>query len=96
MMNVHAPSFFVPPRPEAPSEELGLYRFFVAVRTNALQIWPKSAYEQGVVVRSALGRTRILINAPDAIHRDVREGYVSAEAARRDYGVDAAEPTPAP
>ena len=69
MMNVHAPSFFVPPRPEAPSEELGLYRFFVAVRTNALQIWPKSAYEQGVVVRSALGRTRILINAPDAIHR---------------------------
>src|SRR5215468_300210 len=69
MMNVHAPSFFVPPRPEAPSEELGLYRFFVAVRTNALQIWPKSAYEQGVVVRSALGRTRILINAPDTIHR---------------------------
>src|SRR5215468_9053010 len=69
MMNVHAPSFFVPPRPEAPSEELGLYRFFVAVRTNALQIWPKSAYEQDVVVRSALGRTRILINAPDAIHR---------------------------
>ena len=69
MMNVHAPSFFVPPRPEAPSEELGLYRFFVAVRTNALQIWPKSAYEQDVVVRSALGRTRILINAPDTIHR---------------------------
>ena len=69
MMNVHAPSFFVPPRPEAPSEELGLYRFFVAVRTNALQIWPKSAYEQDVVVRSALGRTRLLINAPDAIHR---------------------------
>ena len=68
-MNVHAPSFFVPPRPVPPSEELGVYRFFVAVRTNALQIWPKSAYEQDVVVRSALGRTRLLINAPDAIHR---------------------------
>jgi N-methylhydantoinase B len=25
---------------------------------------------------------------PDAIRRDVREGYVSREAARRDYGVD--------
>jgi N-methylhydantoinase B len=25
---------------------------------------------------------------PDAIRRDVREGYVSAEAARRDYGID--------
>src|SRR3984893_1259964 len=68
-MNVHAPSFFVPPRPAAPSEELGLYRFLVAVRTNALQIWPKSAYEQDVLVGSAFGRRRLLINAPDAIHR---------------------------
>ena len=24
---------------------------------------------------------------PEAVRRDVREGYVSAEAARRDYGV---------
>jgi unspecific monooxygenase len=68
-VNVHAPSFFVPPRPPAPAEELSLYRFLVAVRTNALQIWSKSAYEQDVVVGSALGRTRLLINAPDAIHR---------------------------
>src|SRR5947199_362219 len=30
--------------------------------------------------------------APDAVRRDVREGYVSREAAGRDYGVDAAEP----
>src|SRR6202045_1321756 len=68
-MNVHAPPFFVPPRPAAPAEELGLYRFLVAVRTNALQIWPKSAYEQDVLVGSAFGRRRLLINAPDAIHR---------------------------
>jgi cytochrome P450 len=68
-MNVHAPPFFVPPRPAAPAEDLGLYRFLVAVRTNALQIWPKAAYEQDVLVGSALGRTRLLINAPDAIHR---------------------------
>jgi N-methylhydantoinase B len=24
----------------------------------------------------------------DAVRRDVREGYISAEAARRDYGID--------
>jgi cytochrome P450 len=68
-MNVHAPPLFVPPRPAAPANELGLYRFLVAVRSNALQIWPESAYEQDAVVGSALGRTRVLINAPDAIHR---------------------------
>ncbi len=68
-MNVHAPAFFVPPRPPAPEGELGLYRFLIAVRTNALQIWPKSAYEQDAVVGRAFGRTRVLINAPEAIHR---------------------------
>jgi cytochrome P450 len=68
-VNVHAPSLFVPPRPAAPTAELGLYRFLIAVRTNALQIWSESAYERDVVVGSALRRTRLLINAPDAIHR---------------------------
>ncbi len=68
-MNVHAPPFFVPPRPAAPTDELGWYRFLIAVRTNALQIWPKAAYEQDVLVGSAFGRTRLLINAPDLIHR---------------------------
>src|SRR5215831_10874930 len=68
-MNVHAPSFFVPPRPAAPERELGLYRFLVTVRTNALQMWPRSAYEQDALVGRALGRTRVLINAPEAIHR---------------------------
>ncbi len=68
-MNVHAPSLFVPPRPAAPDREPGLYRFLIAARTNALQIWSRSAYEQDAQVSSALGRTRLLINAPDAIHR---------------------------
>jgi unspecific monooxygenase len=68
-MNVHAPPLFVPPRPAAPPEELGFYRFLVAVRTNALQIWHKSAYEEDVLVGRAFGRTRLLVNAPDAIHR---------------------------
>jgi unspecific monooxygenase len=68
-MNVHATPFFVPPRPAAPAGELSLYRFLIAVRTNALRIWPQSAYEQDALIGSALGRSRVLISAPDAIHR---------------------------
>lgn len=70
-MNVRAPPLFVPPRHEPPAEELGLFRFFAAMRTNALQIWPKAAYEQDVVLGRGLltGRMRVLINTADAIHR---------------------------
>ena len=68
-MNVHAPPFFVPPRPEAPAKELSLFRFFAAMRTNALQIWPNAAYEQDAMIGHGLGRMRVLINTADAIHR---------------------------
>jgi cytochrome P450 len=68
-MNVHAPPLFIPPRPEAPAQELGLFRFFAAMRTNAIQIWPKAAYEEDVLVGHGLGRMRVLINTADAIHR---------------------------
>jgi cytochrome P450 len=67
-MNVHASPLFVPPRPAVPAAELGWYRFLVAVRTNALQIWPEAAYEQDVLVTSTFGRKRLLLNAPEAIH----------------------------
>ncbi len=55
----------VPPPPEAP---LPLRAFLRAVRTNALTIWPAFAYRQDVTVRQFLGRTNVLLNAPDAIH----------------------------
>ena len=32
--------------------------------------------------------TRSFERDPEAVRRDVRQGYVSAEAACRDYGVD--------
>jgi cytochrome P450 len=69
IMNVHASPLFVPPRPPAPDGDLGWYRFLKAVRTNALGIWPKAAYREDVLSGSGFGRTRMLINAPDAIHR---------------------------
>jgi cytochrome P450 len=55
----------VPPPPESP---LGLRAFLRAIRTNALSIWPQAAYRQDTTVRAFLGRTNVLLNAPDAIH----------------------------
>jgi hypothetical protein len=68
-MNIYSPPNFTPPLPPIPDEEPGWYRFFVAVRTNALQIWPRRAYEQDVLAGSGFGRKRFLLNAPKAIHR---------------------------
>jgi cytochrome P450 len=55
----------VPPAPESP---LALRAFLRAIRTNALSIWPQVAYRQDTTVRAFLGRTNVLLNAPDAIH----------------------------
>jgi cytochrome P450 len=68
MMNIHAPRHFVPPRPAIPEHSLNWYRLLVALRTNALQIWPREAYTTDVVEQSFFGRKRFLLNAPDAIH----------------------------
>jgi cytochrome P450 len=67
-MNVHAPQHFVPPRPAIPEHSLGWYRLLVALRTNALQIWPREAYTKDVLVQPFLGRQRFLLNSHDAIH----------------------------
>jgi unspecific monooxygenase len=70
-LNAHTPSLFVPPRPEAPTEEPNPFQYFTAMRTNVLQIWPKAAYEQDALVGRGLltGGMRVLINTADAIHR---------------------------
>jgi cytochrome P450 len=60
---------FVPPHLQAPAHELPLGAFLRAIRTNALTMWPERAYRDDVMVRGLLGRTNMLINAPDAIHR---------------------------
>ena len=57
-----------PPVPVAPDAPLKLRAFLRAIRTNTLTIWPQSAYRQDITVRSFLGRTNVLLNAPDAIH----------------------------
>jgi cytochrome P450 len=68
IMNLHAPRLFIAPRPRVPPAELAWYETFAVLRTNALQIWPRVAYENDVLVQTFLGRRRFLFNAPDAIH----------------------------
>ena len=68
-MNIHAPRHFVPPRPDIPEKSVNWYGFLRALRTNALQIWPRDAYTKDVLEQSFFRRKRFLLNAPDAIHR---------------------------
>jgi cytochrome P450 len=68
-MNLHASRHFVPPRPEIPEKSVNWYGFLRALRTNALQIWPRDAYTKDVLEQSFFRRKRFLLNAPDAIHR---------------------------
>ncbi len=60
---------YTPPRPVYSTERLGLRQFLRATRTNPLLIWPDDAYERDVLVNRLLGRTRMLINSSEAIHR---------------------------
>ncbi len=60
---------YTPPRPAYPAQQPSLRQFLRAARTNALLIWPDAAYENDVSIRRGLGRTQMLINRPEAIHR---------------------------
>jgi len=62
-------ALLIPARPEPPRAALSFPRFLRAVRTNALTMWPQEAYETNVLRQSFLGRERLLVNDPDAIHR---------------------------
>jgi cytochrome P450 len=66
---VDADILFIPPHPPIPTAELPFFDFLRAVRSNALTMWTEAAYHEDVLVRRFLGRSNILLNAPDAIHR---------------------------
>jgi cytochrome P450 len=67
-MTVHTQAF-TPAVPAIPEHDPGVLRFFTAIRGNGVQIWPRDAYEQEVLVGSGFFRKRFLLNAPKAIHR---------------------------
>ncbi len=60
-------ALLVPALPPRPKAELSFPRFLRAIRTNALTMWPDDAYEKDVVRQSFIGRTRLLLNEPEAI-----------------------------
>src|SRR3984885_6289402 len=68
-MDAVQPDVFIPPRPAVPAQELSFLQFLRAIRTNALGMWTEAAYQEDMLVRRVLGRSTMLINAPDAIHR---------------------------
>ena len=59
---------FCPPAPEPPDASLRFWDRLRVVRTNALRMWSREAYEKETVITTMLGRTMVLLNAPDAIH----------------------------
>lgn len=59
----------VPPAPRPLEGDLPIHRLFSAFRRDVLPTWPARAYEEDVLVSTALGRRWILLNAPAAIHR---------------------------
>lgn len=65
--DTQGPARFVPPVPPRPAAPLGLRAFLRTVRTNALMIWPDTAYDVDMTVRHFLGRRNFLLNAPDAV-----------------------------
>ena len=73
---VHA-NVFIPPRPPIPARELPFLQFLRAIRTNALTMWTEKAYQEDVLVRRFLGRSHLLINAPDAIHHVLVENHAN-------------------
>ena len=63
----HEAALYTPPRPIYSVEQPSLRQFLRATRTNPLLLWPEAAYERTVMENRLLGRTRLLINSPDAI-----------------------------
>src|SRR6185312_13803111 len=62
-------TLFVPPHPPIPTVDLPFLSFLRAIRSNALTMWTEAAYQEDVLVRRVLGRSNMLLNAPDAIYR---------------------------
>ncbi|MBV9652972.1 MAG: cytochrome P450 [Acetobacteraceae bacterium] len=66
---------FRPANVAVPARELSLLQFLAAIRSNALRMFPRAAYEVDSTTQPFLGRTRILLNAPEAVHRVLVENH---------------------
>lgn len=57
----------VPPVPTPPAEDLPLFAYLKAIRTDAVSGWPARAYEDLVTERRLMGRTSFTVSDPEAI-----------------------------
>src|ERR1700733_5386754 len=76
-MDTIAHGLFVPPVPKPPPEPLPMREFLRSLRVNVLTMWPEAAYRDDVLVRQFLGRSNILLNAPDAIHHVLVDNHAN-------------------
>ena len=75
-----------PPRSPVPDRPLSVPGFLRAMRSNALTMWPDSAYVDDVQFRSLFGRPFVLNNAPEANQHvlvDNPENYTRSPASVR-------------
>ena len=73
---------FVPPVPDIPERPLKPLGFLHAVRTNAIRIWPRSAYDVEVLEQRFLPQPTTLLNAPEAIRHVLVDNSVNYRRSR--------------
>jgi unspecific monooxygenase len=76
-MDTIAHRLFVPLVPKPPPAPLPLREFLRALRENVLTMWPEAAYRDEMLVRQFLGRSNVLLNAPDAIHHVLVDNHAN-------------------
>jgi unspecific monooxygenase len=67
----------VPPAPKPATEVLPLWRVLMQLRRNAISTWGEPAYELDIVSRPFLGRTSMLLNAPEGIRRVLVDNHAN-------------------
>ncbi len=72
-----AAPLYVPPMPPVPERELSFRAFLRAMRTNALTMWPRPAYEEPVRYGRFFHRTSMLLNDPTGIHRVLVDNHAN-------------------
>lgn len=75
-------ALFTPALPYIPDAGISFSGFLRTVRTNALSMWPAAAYRQDVLEERMLGRSRLLLNGPQAIHRVLVENTANYRRTR--------------
>src|ERR1700729_4160784 len=81
--SVRAPAL---PAPVPRRTRLPLFQFFRTLRDNMIATYAEEAYERDIVQRKMFGRSRFLVNEPEAIKRvllDNAANYQKSEITRR-------------